>query len=371
MSLELRIYKNWKEICEVMDWKTIGGTYKKARLKELETLCKYHKEANKFVIDEIYTEAKEKVDNRKNNGNNGHSTSKFSEIEKLIRTNLIMKYYNDSNTVVHLTAGQLVAGNRNNNVDDVQLYTIDYVLWKRKKNLLADTMKIDIDTVMDFYSTVDVTIKGYIKTALNNMDGIEWSYGYVVDDGTDINEADEEELKAIEEEEQNVLDELNCTNIQQVMMNRKKANKYYMLLNEGFESNRVLCKYKAIYKAYTIRFNDNFDKDDDISCEELEEYTKSYKDKIYNTLTNKFKRIHYKAIEKNTQYRINRLRMSYKYLEDIDRLINMLVLNNLPDDYWDINAIIENEKDDIDEEYLDIEDRKDDIVLICGFTKAD
>ena len=366
MSLELREYKNYKELCKAMNWSVKSGNTKIAQLKELDTLCKYHKKGNKFVIDEIYTEAKEKVDNRKNNG--GNNTSKFPEIEKLIRTNLIMKYYKNSNTV-HLTAGQLVAGNRNNNVDDVQLYTIDYVLWKRKKNLLADTMKIDVDTVMDFYSTVDVTIKGYIKTALNNMKGIEWTYGYVVDDGTDINEADEEELKAIEEEEQNVLDELNCTNIQQVMMNRKKANKYYMLLNEGFESNRVLCKYKAIYKAYTIRFND-FDEDDDISCEELEEYTKSYKDKIYDTLTNKFKRIHDKAIEKNTQYRINRVRMSYKYLEDMNRLINMLVLNNLPEDYWDINAIMENEKDDIDEEYLDIEDRKDDIVLIFGFTKA-
>ena len=72
MMLERRIYKNWKEICEEMDWNDICGNYKKARLKDLGTMCKYHKEGQKIVIDEIYENPIEKNDNRKNNG--GHST---------------------------------------------------------------------------------------------------------------------------------------------------------------------------------------------------------------------------------------------------------------------------------------------------------
>lgn len=51
--LEQKVYKNYKELCEVMDWKTTGGTYKKARIKDLECLCKYHKEGNTIIIDEI------------------------------------------------------------------------------------------------------------------------------------------------------------------------------------------------------------------------------------------------------------------------------------------------------------------------------
>ena len=41
--LEKKIYKNYKEICGAMDWNPICGNYKKARLKDLGSICKYHK----------------------------------------------------------------------------------------------------------------------------------------------------------------------------------------------------------------------------------------------------------------------------------------------------------------------------------------
>lgn len=68
--LEVKTYKNWKEICEAMEWKTTGGTYKKARLKELESMCNYHKDGNKFIIEEIYEEKRFIEDGRKNYKNN-------------------------------------------------------------------------------------------------------------------------------------------------------------------------------------------------------------------------------------------------------------------------------------------------------------
>ena len=70
--LEKKTYKNYKEICAAMDWNPICGNYKKARLKDLSSMCKYHKEGQKIVIDEIYENPIEKNDNRKNNGR--HST---------------------------------------------------------------------------------------------------------------------------------------------------------------------------------------------------------------------------------------------------------------------------------------------------------
>ena len=71
--LELKTYKNWKEICEVMGWKTTRGNYKNARLKELNSICKNHKEGQKIVIDEIYTKRKEIIDNRGKNENSHHN----------------------------------------------------------------------------------------------------------------------------------------------------------------------------------------------------------------------------------------------------------------------------------------------------------
>lgn len=68
--LEQGVYKNYKELCKAMNWSTTGGNTKTKYLKELDSLCKWHKEGNKIVIDEIYSKPKEIIDNRGNNGSN-------------------------------------------------------------------------------------------------------------------------------------------------------------------------------------------------------------------------------------------------------------------------------------------------------------
>lgn len=68
--LELKTYKNYKQLCEDMGWSTVRGNTKVKHLKELDSLCKWHKDGNKIVIDEIYSQPKKIVDNRGNNGSN-------------------------------------------------------------------------------------------------------------------------------------------------------------------------------------------------------------------------------------------------------------------------------------------------------------
>ena len=51
---EGQIFKNWKEVCNHFGWKETRGNYKESRLKELDTLCKWHKEGNKIIVDEVY-----------------------------------------------------------------------------------------------------------------------------------------------------------------------------------------------------------------------------------------------------------------------------------------------------------------------------
>ena len=116
--LEMKIYKNWRELCEEVGWDTKGGNYKKAKLKELDTLCKYHKDGNKIVIDEVYEVAKEKVDGRANNRNTGHSTKSTKENDGRRNKNSIYKelddiilnylYCHTSDDTVNVTKKQLV-----------------------------------------------------------------------------------------------------------------------------------------------------------------------------------------------------------------------------------------------------------------------
>ena len=64
--LETKEYKNWKEVCKVLNWNgSAGGNTKKKYLKELNSLCRWYKEGNKIIIEEIYSEPKEIIDNRK------------------------------------------------------------------------------------------------------------------------------------------------------------------------------------------------------------------------------------------------------------------------------------------------------------------
>lgn len=54
--LSKNVYKNYRELCKEMGWSTIGGNAKKKHMKFLSSICKYHKDGNKIIIDEIYKE---------------------------------------------------------------------------------------------------------------------------------------------------------------------------------------------------------------------------------------------------------------------------------------------------------------------------
>ena len=63
--LEITTYKNYKELCKAMEWEEKAGNSRVKQLKELDSLCTYYKEGNKFIIVEIYENQREIVDGRK------------------------------------------------------------------------------------------------------------------------------------------------------------------------------------------------------------------------------------------------------------------------------------------------------------------
>lgn len=347
--LEKKSYKNWKEICEAMEWKAICGNYKKARLKDLESICKYHKEGQKIVIDEIYENPIEKNDNRKNNG--GHNTSKLPEIQRLIVYNLVSYY--DIDKDIYMSISEMIGSVANKYIDEegIGLYTGDYKLWKKKKNAISLKFKIDIQTVIDFYSMVDISMKGYVKTALNNTKGLTWTYGYVVSKHgeykNEIKEASEKEVAAIKEEEQNVLKEMNIKNIQQVILKGLVKN-YYKKLTDSFAENSILKEYDYIYKAYHIKcdetFRNTYENDFGLSIiteEEIYRDIYTYKNNIKDIFTNKIININTRYIKKTNKYRSTLLRQTDKWVKDMNRLVDILVLGvNRPDDYNNIRYFI-------------------------------
>ena len=68
--LEVKTYKNWKEVCVAMNWNSkAGGNTKKRYLKIFDSICEYTKEGNKYIVTNIFEEQKEVLDKRKNKEN--------------------------------------------------------------------------------------------------------------------------------------------------------------------------------------------------------------------------------------------------------------------------------------------------------------
>lgn len=54
-----QVFKNYKELCGFVGWNIKSGNAKIAQFKELDTICKWHKEGNKIIIDEVYEKTNE------------------------------------------------------------------------------------------------------------------------------------------------------------------------------------------------------------------------------------------------------------------------------------------------------------------------
>ena len=79
--IEGQIIKNAKELGYILGKEVKEKVQTKTKnrwLKELDTYSTWHKEGQKIIIDEVFTEQKEKVDGRKNNGR--AKTEKYSHI---------------------------------------------------------------------------------------------------------------------------------------------------------------------------------------------------------------------------------------------------------------------------------------------------
>ncbi len=73
-----QVIKNYKELCIILDVEPTKGKGRQFHIREFERYCSYHKDGNKFIIDEVFTDPKPKIDNRKNN-NSGNNNKYFKQ----------------------------------------------------------------------------------------------------------------------------------------------------------------------------------------------------------------------------------------------------------------------------------------------------
>ena len=254
--LELKqgqVYKNYKALCEQLGEQPKTGKSKQLQLKDWERYFTYHKDGNKFVIDEVFSQAKEKIDGRKNN-KGGNNNVYAEELDRIVLS---------------------CVGDGDWTLNDIFITCIPLLTSKYQDFLKYDcnvyAEKNNMSTgLVDTYSQ---KLKGILEraiesslTRLKKQGKIEYRKSIIANTVTDkiiLNEEQEEELK---DAEQLTYKEMEITHFQRT--NRE--------INKKFKKG-VCCKMSiemiGYWKVYQVEqlTDENPMQDDDIEkfCEKV------------------------------------------------------------------------------------------------------
>ena len=354
-NLELKTYKNYKELCRILEEPIKGGKSKQLQMKDFERYFEFHKEGNKIVIDNIFSEEKEKIDMRKSDyisetdkRHNGNNTFYGEDIEKLLLLMMASTTFEDE-----LIFPMSIILNK------ISMVNSNYSFGRRNQERLSELLKIDEKYVNEFYDTTHSNLRSTLESALNRLDRkslLRWKTVRMICKKVAIvkyNELDEIEIDmdtdkvqyTIQEEyeiatkeqdliiidaENKILEEMKLNNLNEVIR--------YGKINEFYKKVYNIVKKKAnikyYFNGYCLIFNrNNIIKELEKHGEDLEEIRVKLNQKVKEkTLDNAVKRQ-----EKTTKETIAKgygkkrktdkqnLRLSDTYLDNIQLLIDTVI----------------------------------------------
>jgi hypothetical protein len=318
-------FKNYKELCVELEMEIQTSSSKNAQLKELARYCKFNKLGHKFIIEEVYSNPLPKIENRGKSEGSRNNNNVYGDLIQLLILDLLAQCKGGYLTI---SRGKLllVINVINNNYSQCGEHI-------RQLSKYAD---IEEGIIYDFYNTSNSNFKSTVEIALKNLMNkrIIWfdTVTKIVELETNIHRiATNKEKETILLCEKQVLDELKFKQISDVRVSkhwRKFKRKVKRLLNE--QSN-----ISYYYLAYEIVVNKSYLQEERKSLYDLlleTEKRNQYKDKLNMTVQNN--------IIKNAENRRNKISSSHKfdiyrsgdnYINDIERLINLLINNQTCD----------------------------------------
>ena len=162
---EGQVIKNYKELCALLGIEPCAGNSKKSQLKELERYINYHKEGNKFIVDEVYSEIKEKVDMRSiikedDKRHEGNSSVYGDDIKRLL---LYLMATSSEDDEIILPISILL--------NKLSMTNVNYSLGRRNQEKLSEILKIDEIYINEFYDTTHQNLRRTLESNLNHLDG--------------------------------------------------------------------------------------------------------------------------------------------------------------------------------------------------------
>ena len=225
MFKEGMIFKNYKELCEYMCWETTRGNYMKARLKELDSLCKWHRQGNKIVIEMVYEVRLPKDDGRYK------SSTYINPVEEVLL--FILK--NSDNSQVYLSNAKMY---KMLGLFNEKFEKLNY----GDTNAIVEEIVVDYLTAKSFKINSKAEANKIIKRALNSMRDrrvVDYIEGrIIVDLKGDHRMATPEEVKLFTSIEKEALNEVGCLNFSQLEY-RNLTYKYHSLIKEKISKHNI------------------------------------------------------------------------------------------------------------------------------------
>lgn len=341
MNLELKTYKNYKELCGVMDWKITTGKGRPLQLKDLERYCIYEKQGQKFIIKELFETPLPKEDNKRN--------SIYAEnIDKLIihmcsETEHSKYHYSEFST--------------NGILNKLHIINSNYSVGRNNIDKFSRYLEIPIETLYDFFNSTYKKNKDVVEAGLNRLKSrclIDWyKVTKVCTDDGDFRNATDGELEAIKEYEQLVLESINLKSKKDVFL-RGKWNLFQKEVSKILREKMDLQYYFEAYhivstKQFRAMLLEEREKEDiewelnyDIQASAIKSAEKRH-NKIYEeyrpTIT----------LKKRTSFGIpyydkDKNRLSKNYVDDTKRVVRICVDTLDPINLWEAIKDIEDKK---------------------------
>lgn len=279
-----REIKDHKKLCSLFNWEYTKGTNsRKAQLKELSRYCKWHKEGNKYYIDEIYDNPLKKIDGRENN--KGNNNNVYSEcIDKAILNNIVE--FKSINTTLEFLFTEYIPLVDKKVYRSISYYWLDYSM----------SQHINKGVVMHYGIELYRKFKDILESSLNRLqkqDKIIWQYNYyiVIDY--------EEEVLANEEERQIIIDTEKdayvALNIIPVQRKNKDVNKKFneWVTNEIF-SKKYIKGFIYYRKVISINKKSVNKRGNKLTKDEEYENNEALQNLLIEAISKKIRKIPYK-----------------------------------------------------------------------------
>lgn len=281
--------KNYKVMCQLLGQVSSTGKSRQLQEKDWRRYISYHKQGNKYIIDEIYDKVLPKIDNR----SKGNNSVYIDNIELLILDILAQK---ENNGILFVSCPKLL--------EQLGFVNGNYSAGRNNRLKLSELLMIDKDLIDFFYNDTFTRLKRNLENALNRMQKngyIFWQRVFMIkDNNTQLTRvANDSEIEIIINAQCQVLKDMGKNNINEIVLfglwdtfhhqvcsilqNEFNISNYYnvykIINNKEFAIRTLKRLESEIKEGYRKIINDEF----------IERYTQTNKKRHEEALTNDIK----------------------------------------------------------------------------------